>query len=147
MRLPPGLRASVPGMAGAVIDHTQQRGCKCLGQHGFEPCGAGLHCRHIGRSPDSAKSQLPTQREAAHNGTMSRRVPRTKAYAPDPAAPGRTCDSPGCEALGEYRAPKSRRDLKNYWWFCLEHVRAYNSTWDYYKGMSQPRPGAAGSGA
>jgi hypothetical protein len=67
---------------------------------------------------------------------MSRRVPRTKAYAPDPAAPGRTCDSPGCEALGEYRAPKSRRDLKNYWWFCLEHVRAYNSTWDYYKGMS-----------
>jgi hypothetical protein len=43
---------------------------------------------------------------------------------------------PGCEAFGEYRAPKSRRDLKNYWWFCLEHVRAYNSTWDYYKGMS-----------
>jgi hypothetical protein len=43
---------------------------------------------------------------------------------------------PGCEALGEYRAPKSRRDLNHYWWFCLEHVRAYNSTWDYYKGMS-----------
>ena len=43
---------------------------------------------------------------------------------------------PGCEALGEYRAPKSRRDLNHYWWFCLEHVRAYNSTWDFYKGMS-----------
>jgi hypothetical protein len=43
---------------------------------------------------------------------------------------------PGCEALGEYRAPKSRRTLNDYWWFCLEHVRAYNSTWDYYKGMS-----------
>ena len=43
---------------------------------------------------------------------------------------------PGCEALGEYRAPKSRRALNDYWWFCLEHVRAYNSTWDYYKGMS-----------
>ena len=43
---------------------------------------------------------------------------------------------PGCEAMGEYRAPKSRRNLKDYWWFCLEHVRAYNSTWDYYKGMS-----------
>ena len=36
---------------------------------------------------------------------------------------------PGCEALGEYRAPKSRRNLGDYWWFCLEHVRAYNSTW------------------
>jgi DnaJ-domain-containing protein 1 len=67
---------------------------------------------------------------------MSRRVSRTKAYAPDPAAPGRPCDMPGCEAMGEYRAPKSRRHLKEYWWFCLEHVRAYNSTWDYYRGMS-----------
>jgi hypothetical protein len=43
---------------------------------------------------------------------------------------------PGCEAMGEYRAPKSPRNLKDYWWFCLDHVRAYNSTWDYYKGMS-----------
>ncbi|HEX3401961.1 MAG TPA: J domain-containing protein [Acetobacteraceae bacterium] len=68
---------------------------------------------------------------------MSRRAPRARAYAPDPAAPpGRTCEMPGCEALGEYRAPKSRRDLNHYWWFCLEHVRAYNSTWDFYKGMS-----------
>jgi DnaJ domain len=43
---------------------------------------------------------------------------------------------PGCGAAGEYRAPKSRRQLNDYWWFCLEHVRAYNSSWDYYKGMS-----------
>lgn len=43
---------------------------------------------------------------------------------------------PGCEAEGEYRAPKSRSELRNYWWFCLEHVRAYNSRWDYYKGMT-----------
>ena len=43
---------------------------------------------------------------------------------------------PDCGAPGEYRAPKSRRNLREYWWFCLEHVRAYNSTWDYYKGMS-----------
>jgi hypothetical protein len=43
---------------------------------------------------------------------------------------------PSCGAAGEYRAPKSRRYLKDYWWFCLEHVRAYNAAWDYYKGMS-----------
>ncbi len=43
---------------------------------------------------------------------------------------------PGCETPGEYRAPKSRRDLRDYWWLCLEHVRAYNAAWDYYKGMS-----------
>ena len=67
---------------------------------------------------------------------MSRRPDRARAYAPDPAAPGRCCDLPGCGAPGEYRAPKSRLNLREYWWFCLEHVRAYNSTWDYYKGMS-----------
>jgi hypothetical protein len=43
---------------------------------------------------------------------------------------------PGCGAPGEYRAPKSRKDLNHYWWFCLEHVRAYNATWDFYKGMT-----------
>jgi hypothetical protein len=43
---------------------------------------------------------------------------------------------PSCGAAGEYRAPKSRQSLRDYWWFCLEHVRAYNSAWDFYKGMT-----------
>lgn len=67
---------------------------------------------------------------------MKRPFSRPRAYAPDPDAPGRTCDLPGCEALGEYRAPKSRRALREYFWFCLEHVREYNARWDYCKGMS-----------
>lgn len=62
---------------------------------------------------------------------------RPRAYAPDPSAPqGRGCDMPGCPAAGEYRAPKSRAQLNDYWWFCLQHVRAYNAAWDYYRGMS-----------
>ncbi len=67
---------------------------------------------------------------------MTRRTPRSRAYAPDPGAPGRNCDMPGCGAAGEYRAPRSRQSLNDYWWFCLEHVRAYNASWDFYKGMS-----------
>jgi hypothetical protein len=43
---------------------------------------------------------------------------------------------PGCGAPGEYRAPKSRDSLTEYWWFCLEHVRAYNASWDFYRGMT-----------
>lgn len=43
---------------------------------------------------------------------------------------------PGCTADGGYRAPRSRETLNQYWWFCLEHVRAYNASWDFYKGMS-----------
>jgi len=43
---------------------------------------------------------------------------------------------PNCPNLGLYKAPKSRTDLNTYWWFCLEHVRAYNASWDFYKGMT-----------
>lgn len=67
---------------------------------------------------------------------MTQRMHRTRAYAPDPAAPGRRCDSPGCEKAGEFRAPKSRSSLNDYHWFCLDHVRAYNASWDFYKGMT-----------
>src|SRR5947209_13326258 len=67
---------------------------------------------------------------------MTRRPTRPRAYAPDPDAPGRLCDHPGCEHAGEYRAPKSRTELNSYHWFCLEHVRAYNASWDFYKGIT-----------
>jgi curved DNA-binding protein CbpA len=55
---------------------------------------------------------------------------------PAPASPGRACDHPGCAAGGDFRAPKSRLALRDYYWFCLEHVRTYNSAWNYYAGMS-----------
>jgi hypothetical protein len=61
---------------------------------------------------------------------------KPKAFDPDPDAPGQTCDAPGCARPGEYRAPKSRTNLREFHWFCLEHVREYNAAWDFYKGMS-----------
>jgi hypothetical protein len=57
------------------------------------------------------------------------------AAAPDAAV--RRCDSPGCAAEGVHRAPRSRDALTSYYWFCLEHVRAYNLAWDYFKGMDE----------
>ncbi len=67
---------------------------------------------------------------------MPRRGASARPPQADPDAPPRPCDAPGCEAQGEYRAPRSRSKLNDYWWFCLPHVREYNSAWDYYKGMS-----------
>ncbi|GAA5266010.1 hypothetical protein ACOSOMT5_P2437 [Acidiphilium sp. MT5] len=67
---------------------------------------------------------------------MSRTTRRVRAFAPDPDAPMQTCDVQGCPHPAAYRAPKSRDHLRDYYWFCLEHVRAYNAGWDYYKGMS-----------
>jgi len=59
---------------------------------------------------------------------------RTRKYfAPQTEDKERKCDHPGCEKAGEYRAPKDRR-LKEYYWFCLEHVQEYNSRWNYYAG-------------
>lgn len=55
----------------------------------------------------------------------------------EPRPATRACDHPGCAGGGEYRAPKSRSRLNEYYWFCLDHVREYNRAWDYYAGMSQ----------
>ncbi len=45
------------------------------------------------------------------------------------------CDSPGCTAEGAYRAPMGRLREGQYFCFCLEHVREYNATYNYFNGM------------
>lgn len=47
----------------------------------------------------------------------------------------RRCDVAGCPEVGEYRAPKDRT-LRDYYWFCLKHVKEYNKNWDFLKGLS-----------
>lgn len=53
---------------------------------------------------------------------------------------GRSCDHPGCTGAGEFRAPGSRRagfDGPGEWrWLCLDHVREFNSGYNYFEGMS-----------
>ncbi len=48
----------------------------------------------------------------------------------------KTCDKEGCENKGDYKAPKSRIMLNDYYFFCLEHIKEYNKSWDFYKGLS-----------
>ena len=48
----------------------------------------------------------------------------------------RKCDKESCEEKGEFKAPKSRVLLNEYYFFCLEHVKEYNKSWDFYKGLS-----------
>ena len=55
-------------------------------------------------------------------------------------AEGRGCEAPGCCEAGEFRAPASAGhsfDGPGAWrWFCLDHVREFNSGYDWFEGMS-----------
>ena len=52
----------------------------------------------------------------------------------------RACDAPGCPEPGEFRAPGPQAPgfdgPGSYRWFCLEHVRAFNQGYDFFRGMS-----------
>ena len=62
-----------------------------------------------------------------------------RSFAPESAdqEPARVCDHPGCEDDGIHRAPRDRDTLTSYYWFCLEHVRSYNSSWNFFGDMSR----------
>ena len=46
------------------------------------------------------------------------------------------CQWRGCAAAGKHRAPKGRGRDGQYFLFCAEHVRKYNSSYNYFDGMS-----------
>jgi DnaJ-domain-containing protein 1 len=45
------------------------------------------------------------------------------------------CDWEGCIEPGDYRAPKGNRAEGQYHHFCLEHVRHYNTAFNFFSGM------------
>ena len=49
----------------------------------------------------------------------------------------RVCHNPDCGELGTYPAPKSRDNLKEYFYFCIDHVRDFNKSWNYFEGLNE----------
>ncbi|MBC6443750.1 MAG: J domain-containing protein [Rhodobacteraceae bacterium] len=49
----------------------------------------------------------------------------------------RACDHPGCGERGKYRAPKNPDNLEEFCWFCLVHIREYNSRWNFFENHSE----------
>jgi DnaJ domain len=47
------------------------------------------------------------------------------------------CQWPSCKAPATHRAPKGRLRASEYWQFCLEHVREYNNSYNFFAGMSE----------
>jgi hypothetical protein len=46
------------------------------------------------------------------------------------------CEWQGCSLYGGYRAPKGRLREGEYYNFCLDHVREYNKSYNYFAGMA-----------
>jgi hypothetical protein len=46
------------------------------------------------------------------------------------------CEWAGCASPATHRAPKGRLKEKEYWRFCLDHVREYNHSYNFFAGMS-----------
>jgi hypothetical protein len=46
------------------------------------------------------------------------------------------CAWPGCAKAGSHRAPKGRGAEGEYHLFCIDHVRDYNKSYNYFSGMS-----------
>ena len=58
---------------------------------------------------------------------------RVEHEAPPP------CAADGCTQAGEFRAPGGDRDgdgRRDWRWLCLDHVREFNSRYNYFNGMS-----------
>jgi len=62
------------------------------------------------------------------------RVKPDQDRRPQTALPG--CDWPGCVHAATHRAPKGRTQERQYWRFCLDHVREYNHSYNFFAGMS-----------
>jgi DnaJ domain len=48
----------------------------------------------------------------------------------------RICEWHGCRLEGKFRAPHSRERLNEHRWFCLAHVRQFNSSWNFFEGLT-----------
>lgn len=131
----------VPGMAVRFVGDLQMQRGQGLAEQAFDALFA-RHGTEMGRRRSRFKSlpALALDPVPAHSTRMRHYQPRQDAFVKgdepwDPKPKTRRCDHPGCQAEGLYRAPRSPNDLGSYYWFCLEHVQAYNRSWDFCKGM------------
>ena len=59
----------------------------------------------------------------------------TRREAEEP--PVRVCEHPACDRPADHKAPRAPNDLRSWRWFCLDHVRDYNRSWNFFAGWSR----------
>jgi len=64
---------------------------------------------------------------------------KAQAQAEQRQARKHGCAWPGCDKDGTHKAPTDKHtagDARRYRWLCMEHVREFNKSWNYFDGMS-----------
>ena len=47
------------------------------------------------------------------------------------------CSNPDCNETGIYPAPKSRDNLREYLYFCINCIKQFNKSWNYFDGLDE----------
>ena len=47
------------------------------------------------------------------------------------------CEFLNCKEEGIYPAPKSRKDINSYKYYCIEHIRDFNKSWNFFEGLTE----------
>lgn len=128
--------AEMARMMVAVVDHLElrrsERGSETGGDDiGERAAGRVGHRAYIGRLFEGGSVAQGQPRKDRPNARFHGRV----------EARGRLCAEPGCNEPGEFRAPANgaRHGFDGpgeYRWLCLDHVRAFNSGYNFFAGMS-----------
>jgi curved DNA-binding protein CbpA len=61
---------------------------------------------------------------------------RSAKQETQPRETAAACEWPDCKNRGTHRAPKGRDNQREYWHFCLGHVREYNQSYNFFSGMN-----------
>lgn len=123
MRFAAAVVARVAAMPAAVVDDLEAGGGESSGQELSHLLGNWSgHAFHLGALRPIWKPVIRDRFHGRHEST------------------GRACGWPGCNEAGEFRAPGGRPSgfdgPGEFRWFCLEHVRLFNSGYDYFDGMT-----------
>lgn len=133
MALAARIMAGMAAMLGTVVDHVERGGGERIGQSLFDFGRDGALRSRIHRSYIPAFATTDRMRPGKDR-------PNTRFHGRVEGA-GARCEHPGCDAAGEFRAPRDpggqRGDRPPEWrWLCLDHVRAFNAGYNYFSGMS-----------
>jgi len=144
MGLAAGTMAGMAFMARAFIFHHKFRWREGAGELLLNQVRNGHNFRlRVQPRPKSSKCFACFFAFQTHNSTMPTPPrPRFKSDIRIKKDNGRKveqefapCGIPGCAKPGTSRVPKSRENLTEYVIVCAAHARAFNESWDFFKGM------------